>query len=153
MAYDIEIVDLPEQHGPAVVGRCPWNNLAAEIGRRLRAIREGVRFKDQAKTMPFVLYRDPSDADVELAVGFLAEDAADGSGKEAFQEIRLPPGRAAKVVHKGAYNQLGQAHDALFDWARAKGYHAHGGSWELYVNSPEDNNADEVRTEVFLPLP
>lgn len=147
-SYKVEVVDKTAQPACGITGTCAWNELPVEIRRRLHILEERLADAPElSERTPFVLYLDPSDEGPELVVGFVLSGPTSAPG---VNMIMLPGGKVAKVVHRGAYSDLGQAHDALFDWARKNGYQPHGGSWELYVGKESDG--DEPATEVYLPL-
>ena len=58
----------------------------------------------------------------------------------------LPAGLAATTVHRGPYADLGQAHEAVFDWCSAHGRAVAGPRWEIY--GPHREDPAEVWTEV-----
>jgi effector-binding domain-containing protein len=58
-----------------------------------------------------------------------------------------PAGRVATAVHWGAYDQLGQAHEAIHTWCRANGLRLGAYNWELYGDWFDD--PAKVRTDVF----
>ena len=89
--------------------------------------------------------------DESLRVEILAPIAA---GREPFagaEIIRLEETRVAWTMHRGPYEDLGLAHHALFSWAREHG-HEVGDVLETYVSDPKLVPAEELLTEVFIPL-
>jgi effector-binding domain-containing protein len=58
-----------------------------------------------------------------------------------------PAGQAATTVHMGAYDRLGEAHDAVAAWCTANGRHPAGTSWEVYGDW--DDDPAKVRTDIF----
>ena len=65
----------------------------------------------------------------------------------------LPGGRAAITVHRGAYDELQNAHDAIGDWVLAHDHDPGGPVWEVYVSGPQQHD-DPARweTKVVWPL-
>ena len=59
----------------------------------------------------------------------------------------LPAGRVVATVHRGAYDQLGAAHDAVHRWAAAHGHVLSRVRWEIYGDWSDDDPA-AVETEV-----
>ena len=57
----------------------------------------------------------------------------------------------ATTVHKGAFNNLGQAYDALMKWIDANGYRIAGSCREVYVKYNRDDLAGNV-TEIQFPV-
>jgi effector-binding domain-containing protein len=59
----------------------------------------------------------------------------------------LPTGTAATATHWGSYAKLGEAHDAVRNWAAKNGHALAGPSWEVYGHCSDD--PAQVRTDVF----
>ena len=60
-----------------------------------------------------------------------------------------PRGRAAVAVHRGPYNRMNEAHDAIRKWMAANRRESAGHSWDLYED-PEPDPADTETTVVYL---
>jgi effector-binding domain-containing protein len=60
-----------------------------------------------------------------------------------------PAGEAAVAVHRGPYNRMHEAHQAIRDWMAANGKESAGQSWEIY-GGPTPNPADTETTVVYL---
>jgi AraC family transcriptional regulator len=80
------------------------------------------------------------------------------SEKEALPgkltELRLPPGRYARVTYAGPYQGLPETW-ARFrkEWLPKSGHRAAAGpSYEIYLNTPEQVPPSELRTELYLPI-
>jgi effector-binding domain-containing protein len=58
----------------------------------------------------------------------------------------LPAGRTAMTVHRGPYERLGAAHDAVAEWCAANGLQPAGPRWEIYGHHRAD--PAELETEV-----
>jgi effector-binding domain-containing protein len=65
-----------------------------------------------------------------------------------------PAGEVATVTHFGPYGTLGQAHDAVWQWATARGRGLTGTRWEVYGHWVDEWNNDpsKIRTDVFYLL-
>ena len=53
-------------------------------------------------------------------------------------ETHTPAGDAAIAVHRGGYDQLHAAHDAVHQWANSHGRTFAGQSWEIYGDWSND---------------
>jgi len=60
-----------------------------------------------------------------------------------------PAGEAAVAIHRGPYNRLNEAHDAIAQWMARNGRESAGSSWEMY-GDPTPNPADTETTVVYL---
>jgi effector-binding domain-containing protein len=66
----------------------------------------------------------------------------------------LPATTVASVVHKGAYNRLNQAYEAIGRWIEANGYKIVGPNREvyLYCTQPVRQDDDSYVTEIQFPV-
>jgi DNA gyrase inhibitor GyrI len=60
-----------------------------------------------------------------------------------------PGGEAAIGVHRGPYNRMNEAHDAIRKWMAANRREPAGHSWEIY-GDPAPDPADTEATVVYL---
>jgi len=60
-----------------------------------------------------------------------------------------PGGEAAVAVHRGPYNRMNEAHDAIGKWMAANQRDSAGRSWEIY-GDPTPDPADTETTVVYL---
>jgi effector-binding domain-containing protein len=63
--------------------------------------------------------------------------------------IETPRGEAAVAVHRGPYDRLNEAHDAIGHWMAANRRESAGHSWEIY-GDPTPDPADTETTVVHL---
>lgn len=88
------------------------------------------------------------DEEVHLEAGIEVPPDHEGfEGQERIAVSATPAGLAARTVHVGPYEQLGEAHAALRRWCADKGYHTVGPVWEVYGNWNDDTS--KLRTEVY----
>ncbi len=60
-----------------------------------------------------------------------------------------PAGQAAVAVHRGPYQRLREAHQAIEDWMAANSKQGAGQSWEIY-GDPTPDPADTETTVMYL---
>ena len=60
-----------------------------------------------------------------------------------------PGGEVAVAVHRGPYNRMNEAHDAIRQWMEANRRESAGRSWEIY-GDPTPDAADTETTVVYL---
>ena len=61
-------------------------------------------------------------------------------------------GEAAFAVHVGPYDTIGETWGQLMAWIAAQGRTAAGPNWEVYVDDPGAVVADQLKTELYIPL-
>lgn len=80
-----------------------------------------------------------SDIDGE-AIVFLKESIPASDRVKVYE---LPAVTVASIVHKGAYNKLGQAYEAIGHWIDANGYKIVGPDREIYLYCAEPVHQDD----------
>jgi effector-binding domain-containing protein len=94
---------------------------------------------------PFARYQQ-SDDGFDTDAGFPCRTPVTPSKR--VQPAVLPETRAAKVLHVGAYGDVGHAYAAIEKWMVENGYVSAGAPWECYLDGPE---VAAPRTLVFYP--
>ncbi|MEQ8789111.1 MAG: GyrI-like domain-containing protein [Pirellulaceae bacterium] len=158
--YRIEVTTLRPQPTLSLRFSARPDELGARFGEVLPRVLECARASGAAIAgAPFGRYHMMGESVFRIEAGVpvaepLAELPAEPDvGGEEIQASSLPGGRAATTTHVGPYEQLGEAHDALYQWAAENHETASGGSWEVYLTDPgEEPNPQNWRTRVFLPL-
>jgi len=85
------------------------------------------------------------DEEVHVEAGI--QVPADFEGGDRVVRSSTPAGVAARTVHLGPYDRLGEAHDALRRWCAKNGHHTVGPVWEVYGDWDDDTS--KLRTEVL----
>jgi len=75
-----------------------------------------------------------------------------GEGEVGIQEI--PGGKYATYLHKGPYSNLAQTYQEIYGtWLPQSGQEPkHSPSIEVYHNSPEETQEQDLLTEIQIPL-
>jgi len=91
-----------------------------------------------------------SDIDGE-AVVYLKQSIPEG---ERVKIYKLPGATMASVIHKGAFNALNKAYEAVLYWIEANGYKIVGPNREVYLYCPEPVRQDDESyvTEIQFPV-
>jgi effector-binding domain-containing protein len=88
------------------------------------------------------------DCVMNIEVGVEVSQSFIGNGRVVCSA--LPGGTAVTTAHWGPYNKLGNAHQAVHDWAAKNGHALSGVSWEIYGHWNDD--PAQLRTDVFWQL-
>jgi effector-binding domain-containing protein len=95
------------------------------------------------------LYHHPSARDLPVQVDFGVEVTRAFEPADEVRPVETPGGEVALVVHRGPYDQLGRAHDAIHAWRANNGRAFAGTSWEIYGDWTDDPSKLET-TIVYL---
>jgi len=83
-------------------------------------------------------------------IGAPFEGTANDEGK--VQVKLIPEHTVVATIHKGPYDQLGPVIDKLAEYTVKNGYDIIGPVTEIYLNSPEEVEPEELLTEVQFPV-
>ena len=126
-----------------------WQEFPELWGPLLGQVYEFVRRRPQLATgdaeelwQNVMLYKDQR-PDVE--VGVLVSEPFQAEGPVILSA--LPAGEVATATHLGDYAKLGVTHQAVRDYAAARGRELAGPCWEIYGHAPPDPS--QAETEVF----
>lgn len=100
---------------------------------------------------PFLIASQPANGVMEVEVGAPCTPVPEpASGMRAG---RLEAGPAAVLVHRGPYEQIGQAYDRVFEWIGRNGHSPAGAPREVYLNGPaEVQSPSDYLTEIIVPV-
>ena len=84
------------------------------------------------------LYHHPSRREDPLSVDFGVQVSARFESVGDVRCVATPAGAVARVVHRGPYDQLGAAHEAIQAWCAAHGRTIGAASWETYGDHNDD---------------
>ncbi|MCU0829335.1 MAG: AraC family transcriptional regulator [Tabrizicola sp.] len=144
--------------GPLRLAAVPHKGPYFEISRAFATLSAVMASRDlfaKAGRMVGVFYDDPQTIpwpELRSHAGF--EVTADAPIAAPLEEVLLPAGKRAVLTFRGPYAGLPAAYDQLFGiWLPASGEEpADSPSFEVYLNSPMDTAADDLVTELHLPL-
>ncbi|HEX5918176.1 MAG TPA: GyrI-like domain-containing protein [Nocardioides sp.] len=147
MEHEITVVDLPEQPTAVVRGRITPESIADVLGRTFEAVARTAAEQGRRLTgPPFARYREMDEAGWDLEAGFPVD--APVLADRDVEPSRLPACRAARLVHTGPYDTIGEAWGEASTWLEEHGYVAADAPWESYLDEP---GVAEPRTLILMP--
>jgi effector-binding domain-containing protein len=98
-----------------------------------------------------VVYRGNLDAGpTPIEVGVQVARPFDEASATGVHCSELPAGRAAHVTHRGPYQAIALAYQAILTWAEQGGHQLGDMSWEVYGDWAED--PDQLVTDIYFLL-
>ncbi len=88
------------------------------------------------------------DGVINIECGVEIDGAFPSDGRVVASQT--PAGLIATTTHFGPYDQLGDAHRAIVDTSRSRGYELAGPNWEIYGHMTGDPH--QARTDVYYLL-
>jgi effector-binding domain-containing protein len=144
--YDVSFADLAAQPIAVVRSHVAHDGIGPFLGTAFSEVMSALVSAGEAPTgVPFARYRVAEDG-FDVEAGFPVRAAIAPAGNVV--PSTLPGGRAARVVHRGAYDQVAGAYAAALRWIDENACVQAGDAWEMYVDPPD---VPEPRTEVFVP--
>lgn len=105
----------------------------------------------QPAGMPFAIYHNMTENEVDFECGMPVEAAIEGQGRIVAGE--LPAGKVATVTHMGPYEDLQVTWEALTGWMESQGLQPAGAPWEVYFTDPgTEPDQSKWRTDIFFPV-
>jgi effector-binding domain-containing protein len=95
------------------------------------------------------LYRHPEQSGAPILCDFGVEVTRTFETAGEVYATVTPAGEAAIAVHRGPYNRMNEAHDAIGKWMTANQRECAGYSWEIY-GDPTPDPADTETMIVYL---
>jgi effector-binding domain-containing protein len=95
------------------------------------------------------LYHHPAQPGALIQCDFGVEVTRTFEAAGEVYVTETPAGEAAVAVHRGPYNRMNEAHEAIRDWMAANRRESAGYSWDIY-GDPTPDPANTETTIVYL---
>ncbi len=149
MTYEIEVAAQPHRAIAAVAWTTSWQKFPGQWRGNLDEVYACLRQTGAHGGCNVMLYRDLPGSD-RVAVEVGVEVAGPFAAAGRVRPSALPAGLAAVTIHRGPYEALGAAHEAVLRWCAARGRDLTGERWEVYGDWHEDPSL--LETEIFYRL-
>lgn len=125
--------------------------VALAWGSALGKVWEFIRSQPGLRTDGHIifLYRHPKEPGAPILCDFGVEVTRTFETAGEVYATETPGGEAAVAVHRGSYNRISEAHDAIGKWMAANRRESAGYSWEIY-GDPTQDPVDTETTVVYL---
>ena len=140
MGYSVIEVETPARPTAVIAEVTTWDEFSALWPRLLDEVWAAVRSRDEIEpNRNVMLYKDDL-PNVEVGV----EVAGPFHGLGRVVSLSLPAGRAVTTTHRGRYEDLGLAHEAIVEWCDGHGLRRLGPCWEIYDHWRKGSADQEV---------
>ena len=153
MDSPITIKDIPAQHVLGVRFKTSMAGIGRDIGQGYGEVfgylqKIGVPPSGPPTALYYDVEVEGDTIDMEVCVPVAGET----SGKGEVLGYVLRGGKAATIMYKGAYNEVGSAYEALFAYIKENGMALAGPTREIYLTDPAqvEDPADNLTEIVFL---
>jgi len=146
MTYDVTLVEVSEQHTAVRRGHVDHQGIAEFLGGAFSAVAGALGVQGvQPVGPPFAKYRIAHDGGWDVEAGFPVVDPIEADGDVV--PSTLPGGTVAQTIHRGAYDQLASAYQAVEAFISEAGMNLGDGAWESYL---DDMDVPDHRTLVVM---
>jgi effector-binding domain-containing protein len=137
VSYAIEVAVQPGRPIAAVAWETSWRDFPGQWRGCLDEVYAWLRQSGTAGGGNVMRYQDrPGTGRVAVEVGVEVGGPFAPAGR--VRPAELPAGPAALTIHRGPYDGLGAAHEAVLSWCAAHGHELTGERWEVYGDWHED---------------
>ncbi len=150
MQYDVAIKEIENQIISSHRTETTYEGVFAAIPEGFDTVFRRLQQADvEPSGIPFTIFHQPPDAEgpgvVEMCIPVAGAAAA-------IPTAEIAGGPVAAVVHKGPYDEMGPAHEALANWIHEHGHRTVGPTREIYLNHPSEVEPDDLLTEIQWPI-
>lgn len=150
----VTIEEMPALRVATVSHVGPYNRIA-EAFQRLGGLAGSAGLLRDGPMMLAIYYDDPETTPADELRSDAGLTVSEGAHLPAeVIEKRLPAGRYARSTHVGPYSTLGDAWARMMgEWLPNSGHRVGSSpSYEVYRNNPSDTRAEELRTDLYIPI-
>ena len=153
MGYDVAIKDLPPQHFAAVRGTTTIDKIGEALSSGWGQIFAALGAAGAPPSgPPFAIYHRYEESG-EIEFEACVPTTADVAASVPINVCDEPSMTVAATLHKGSYEQIGGAYEALQAWIAAQGRQIAGPPREVYLTDPRQvADPAEYLTEVQWPV-
>ena len=149
----VEVKEIQGKIALAVIRKATMENIAAVMDEGYTKILGYLATLGQYPVCaPYAAYMNCNEGftEFDLEMGFPV--AAEVPVKDDLFMSKSFEGKAATIIHKGAYKDIEPAYVALMEYMAANSLESTGVYYDYYLSNPEDTPEEELLTEVVFPI-
>jgi DNA-binding transcriptional MerR regulator len=150
--YDVAIRTIEAMTAAHRTATTTAERLIVDTTALIYALFDELRTAGREILAPVLCMNDDTLSDEHIVVHACVRVTPPAPALPHAQTLQLAGGQFACVTHVGAYEELGLAYHALYAWAQDQGREARGLIREVYRNDPADTPAEELVTELMMPI-
>jgi effector-binding domain-containing protein len=148
-----EEVVLTEKTIVLMAGSGRWDSAFETIRGGFKSVFQALKQQDiKAEGPPMIIYTATDDTGFEFQA---AVPVAAGTSFAADGNVNLgksPAGKALKFVHRGSYDEMDTAYEAITNYLDEKGLESKDLFIEQYMTDPLTTPDDDLVVEIYVPL-
>ena len=152
---EVTVKEIPAKRILAVAHTGPYTGIGAAFGKLCTFAGEKGLLGPSTEVLG-IYYDDPGQTPAEkLRSEACVTVAGPVEVPEGFQVKEIAGGPYAVTVHEGPYETLAEVYTKLYrEWPETSGRQPDYGKpcFEVYLNSPDEEKPEELRTAVHMPL-
>lgn len=153
MDYQIEIVEAAPQRVAAVKKHSSMRTIGDDIQAGFGSLMSVLGRGDaSASGSPLLVFHDVIDDQTDGAVEICLPIDRYIPGNGEVYERQLEGGTLATTIHRGPYEEIAPAYQAVTGWISAHGHEIAGPPREVYLNNPTQVPSDQLLTRVEFPI-
>lgn len=151
MQLDFQVEERPAQPAVSMRTQTPISELPSFFDRAFPGIYNHITEAGQHPAgPPLAIYHNQDMENLDIEACFPVEAPLEVDGE--LRAIEVPGGTFCTAVLHGSYEQLPEAWAAMMAHAAEEGLEAQDWVYEIYLNDPSTVAADEIQTQLVLPL-
>lgn len=154
MSFDVTIKEVPDVLVASIRTHATLKNVGNEVHDAFERLAGFVIPVGSGEGMPgIVTHEQPTgslDDEMDLEVVMPIRERAEPP--EGIHVRVLPGGCVASAIHRGPYDEVGPAYQALAVWIPAHRHDFAGPPREFYLNDPREVGEEEALTEIQFPI-
>ncbi len=104
--------------------------------------------------IPFTLYYQAPDGDTkgDIAMSVPVAEIPELAESGDVNFAALPAETTVSVTHQGSYSNMGESYASVVTWIQQHGHTIVGPAREIYLNSPDQVEEENLLTEIHFPI-